>query len=116
MIADGAIDARAPGRYAFSVAKEWLVYIVRCRDGSLYTGVTKDLGRRVAAHNAGKGAAYTRSRRPVRARYKETGFTYSQALVREAEIKRLPREKKKELLAVRPLLSKLASTRGQTPC
>lgn len=43
----------------------WFVYIVRCRDGSLYTGATNDLDKRVRAHNAGKGARYTRSRRPV---------------------------------------------------
>ncbi|MCX5787825.1 MAG: GIY-YIG nuclease family protein [Elusimicrobia bacterium] len=79
-------------------AKDWAVYVVRCRDGSLYTGITKDVKARVAKHNAGKGGAYTRSRKPVRLRYKETGFTRSQALVREAEIKRLPHELKKELI------------------
>ena len=80
-------------------AKDWAVYVVRCRDGSLYTGITKDVKARMAKHNAGKGGAYTRSRRPVRLRYKETGFTRSEALVREAEIKRLSRQEKKELVA-----------------
>lgn len=79
-------------------AKDWAVYIVRCRDGSLYTGVAKDIAARVATHNSGKGAAYTRSRRPVVLRYRELGFTRSEALVREAQIKRLPRDLKKELL------------------
>lgn len=77
---------------------EWSVYIVRCNDGSLYTGVAKDVDARVAQHNSGKGAAYTRTRRPVALSYREEGFTRSGALVREAQIKRLPRERKQELL------------------
>lgn len=80
-------------------AREWSVYIVRCRDGSLYTGVAKDVDARVARHNSGKGAAYTRTRRPVELSYREEGFTRSGALVREAQIKRLPRERKQGLLA-----------------
>ncbi|MBI4423627.1 MAG: GIY-YIG nuclease family protein [Elusimicrobia bacterium] len=78
--------------------REWAVYVVECRDGSLYTGVAKDVLARVAKHNAGKGAAYTRARRPVALRYQEPGLTRSQALVREAAVKRLPRPRKKALL------------------
>lgn len=77
--------------------RDWAVYIVRCNDGSLYTGVAKDVASRIAKHNSGKGAAYTRAHRPVVLRYRELGFTHSQALVREAEIKRLPPRLKREL-------------------
>lgn len=73
-------------------------YILRCADGSLYTGWTNDLSRRVAAHNAGQGAKYTRSRRPVELVYSEAFATKEEAMRREAEIKKLPREKKQELI------------------
>ena len=75
-----------------------MVYLLRCRDGSLYTGITNDLPRRLAAHRAGKGSAYTRSRRPLRLAYREVVSNRSAALRREAAIKRLPREKKLELI------------------
>lgn len=75
----------------------WSVYLVRCRDKSLYTGIAKDVSARLAKHNAGRGAAYTRSRRPVALLYCEPGLTRSQALVREAQIKRWPRDRKARL-------------------
>lgn len=78
--------------------KDWSVYIARCVDGSLYTGVAKDVAARLAAHNSGRGAAYTRSRRPVRLAYREDGFTRASALSREAGIKRLSRAEKLALL------------------
>lgn len=84
------------------MATIWSVYLVRCRDGSLYTGITTDLVRRLAAHNSGTASRYTRSRRPVRVVHEETGFNHSTALKREAAIKRLPRQKKLALLAERP--------------
>lgn len=74
------------------------MYVARCCDGSLYTGVAKDVKARLAAHNAGRGAAYTRSRRPVRLAYREDGFTRSTALSREAALKRLTRAEKLSLL------------------
>lgn len=77
--------------------KDWCVYIVRCRDDSLYTGATKDLEKRLSTHNAGKGAAYTRARRPVTLHYQESGMTRSEALIREAKIKALPRREKEKL-------------------
>ncbi|MBL0350171.1 MAG: GIY-YIG nuclease family protein [Elusimicrobia bacterium] len=77
---------------------EWSVYIVRCVDGSFYTGVAKDVERRLGQHNAGKGAAYTRSRRPVDLRFREDGLTRSQALVREAQIKSWDRPQKEKFL------------------
>lgn len=74
-------------------------YILRCRDGSLYTGWTNDLDRRLAAHNAGAGAKYTRSRRPVELVYFETFPTKQEAMGREARIKRLTRVEKLALIA-----------------
>lgn len=76
----------------------WFVYILRCRDGSLYTGATNDLTRRVQAHGDGRGAAYTRSRRPVRLVYRESRPDRSAALRREAAIKRLSRRAKLALI------------------
>ena len=73
-------------------------YILRCADGSLYTGWTKDLARRLAAHNAGSGSRYTRSRRPVTLVYHEEVESWSAALRREAAIKKLTRREKLELV------------------
>lgn len=78
--------------------ESWSVYVARCADGSLYTGVAKDVVTRLAAHNAGRGAAYTRARRPVRLVYREGGHTRSSALSREARIKSLDRPGKLSLL------------------
>lgn len=77
--------------------REWSVYVLRCGDGSLYTGIAKDVVRRIEQHNTGKGAAYTRTRRPVRLIHQENGLTQGKALVREAEIKAMPRPKKMAL-------------------
>lgn len=70
------------------------VYLLRCRDGSLYCGWTDDLERRLATHNAGKGARYTRSRKPVRLVWSEELADRSAALKREIAIKRLTRTQK----------------------
>ena len=75
------------------------VYMLRCRDGSLYTGSTTDVERRCALHNAGKGAKYTRSRLPVELVYREEASDWSAALRREAAIKHLSRAQKLELIA-----------------
>ena len=74
------------------------VYIVRCRDGSLYTGWTNDLKKRIEAHNAGTGAKYTKSRRPVELVYFESYESKSEALKREAAIKKLSRAAKLALI------------------
>lgn len=76
----------------------WSVYIVRCGDDSLYTGIAKDVDARVGQHNTGKGAAYTRARRPVNLVYRAGGLTRSEALVEEARIKALPRLEKAQML------------------
>jgi len=78
---------------------DWFVYIARCGDGSLYTGVTTDPDRREMLHNAGRGAAYTRSHRPVRLVYREPAGTRNEALRREAAIKRLGRARKEAMVA-----------------
>jgi putative endonuclease len=72
----------------------WTVYLLRCRDGSLYTGITTNLARRLASHRAGTASAYTRSRRPLRLVYEEDQPSRSAALRREAAVKRLPRRAK----------------------
>ncbi len=78
---------------------DWQVYIVECADASLYTGIARNLGERIAKHNSGSGAKYTRSRLPVRLVYSEGWSDMSGALQREASIKRLPRIAKLELIA-----------------
>lgn len=75
------------------------VYIVVCADGTLYTGYAKEVERRVAEHNEGKGARYTRGRTPVELVHTETFQTRSAAMSREHEIKRWPRSKKLGLIA-----------------
>jgi predicted GIY-YIG superfamily endonuclease len=72
--------------------------MLRCRDGSLYTGITNDLARRLSRHDAGRASAYTRSRRPVRLVYRERQPSRSAALKREAALRRLPRAAKLTLL------------------
>lgn len=78
----------------------WVVYMLRCKDGSLYAGSTKDLEKRVHAHNHLKsGAKYTRARRPVELVYSETCASLSEARSREAAIKRLTRQEKLNLIS-----------------
>ncbi len=75
----------------------WYVYMLQCGDGSLYTGITDDVPRRLAAHRAGKGAKYTRGRGPLELVYQEEQPDKSSALKREIAIKRLKRKQKLEL-------------------
>ena len=75
-------------------ASEHFVYMLRCTDGTLYSGYTTDPNRRTAAHNNGRGAKYTRSRLPVELVYFESIETKSQALKREAALKKLTRTEK----------------------
>jgi putative endonuclease len=76
----------------------WSVYILRCRDGSLYTGISTDIEARLKTHNAGKGAAYTRSRKPVTLVWSEAAKTESKARKREAEIKGWSKSEKEEFI------------------
>jgi putative endonuclease len=75
----------------------WHVYIVRCADATLYTGITRDISGRIAKHNEGTGAAYTRARRPVVLVHQEPATDRGAALRREAAIKRLPVAAKRAL-------------------
>jgi predicted GIY-YIG superfamily endonuclease len=81
--------------------KEWFVYMVRCADGSLYTGIAKDVSRRCQQHNAGTASRYTRSRLPVKLLYQEPLASRSLALKREAAIKALTRREKLALIRLR---------------
>lgn len=72
----------------------WYLYILRCSDSTLYTGITTDVQRRCEAHQKGKGAKYTRGRSPLKLVYVECCGSHTEALKREVQIKKLPREKK----------------------
>jgi putative endonuclease len=76
----------------------WHVYILRCGDGSLYTGISPDVEARLQAHHAGKGARYTRGRGPFELVYQEPAGSQANATRRESVIKKLTREKKQELI------------------
>ena len=81
------------------MSQENFTYIVKCSDGSLYTGWTNDLDKRLKAHNSGRGAKYTKTRRPVELVYYEKFLTKQEAMSREARIKQLSRSQKLELTA-----------------
>lgn len=76
----------------------WYLYILRCRDGSLYTGITTDVDKRFEAHCTGKGAKYTRGRGPLELVYREECGDHSAALKRELAVKRLQRHDKEALI------------------
>ena len=78
-------------------------YILKCKDDSLYTGLTNDLKKRITSHNAGKGAKYTKARRPVELVYYEEFQTREEAMKREYAIKQLSRKEKEALIKTRPL-------------
>lgn len=77
----------------------WHLYILRCKDGSLYTGITTDVEKRFAAHSSGKGAKYTRSHGVLEVAYQECCGTRSEASKREWQVKQLTREEKLRLIA-----------------
>lgn len=78
--------------------KTWFVYILRCGDGSLYTGISTDVDARLEVHRSGKGAKYTRGRGPLELVHSEKCDSKSHALKRELEIKSLPRSDKMKLI------------------
>ena len=88
---------------------KWFVYILRCSDGSLYTGITKDLIRRCQQHNAGTASRYTRSRLPIVLVYQEPQVSRSLALRREVAVKALTRQQKE--LLVQTARSSVAATK-----
>jgi len=79
-------------------AKRAFVYILKCADGTFYIGTARDVAKRVAIHNARKGAKYTRPRLPVRVVYQEGPMSLTKALRREYQLKQLTRQKKKALI------------------
>ena len=81
-------------------AMAWVCYLLQCADGTLYCGITNDLDKRLAAHNAGEGAKYTRGRTPLKLVYFESCADKSSALKREMQIKKMPRSEKLELCAI----------------
>ena len=83
--------------------QNWSVYLLRCSDGTLYTGIAIDVASRLKTHNEGKGAKYTRVRLPVALLYQENCLTHGDALRRERAIKRLSRAKKLALINNQPL-------------
>lgn len=91
-------EKTAEGRSETAAPQRHFVYLLRCRDGSLYTGWTTRLRERVRTHNQGKGAKYTRSRRPVELVYWEEYPDKSRALRREREIKGMSRQEKQQLI------------------
>jgi len=93
-----ATTAKPRQRKPSQPKSRWLVYLLRCRDGSLYTGITNDLPKRLKTHAAGKASRYTRSRLPVTLAYTETQPSKSKALKREAAIKKLSRRQKDDLI------------------
>jgi predicted GIY-YIG superfamily endonuclease len=109
----GGAACKSDGRYFSCMAKKdrkpkakpsgdkWFVYIVRCADGSLYTGITKDVKRRCQQHNAGTASRYTRSRRPTKLVWQEAQPSQSAALKREAAIKAMTRKEKLTMIRVR---------------
>ena len=82
----------------YDFMSNWFIYILRCADGTLYTGVTTDVQRRLAEHNAGIGAKYTRSRGPLICVWQESARSRSMACKREAALKRLSRADKQKLV------------------
>ncbi|MFC6719693.1 GIY-YIG nuclease family protein [Natrialbaceae archaeon GCM10025810] len=93
-------DAEAVDEREFDAEGVHIVYVIECADGTLYTGYTTDLDRRIAEHNAGDGAKYTRGRTPVRLRYRERYDSKSEAMSREYEIKQLTRAEKERLIGL----------------
>jgi putative endonuclease len=81
------------------MTENWILYILKCKDDTLYTGITNDLDRRIGAHVAGKGAKYTKGRAPLKLIYQEEWSSKGDALKREIQIKKLRKDDKLKLIA-----------------
>lgn len=93
-------------------AERWFVYLARCADGSLYTGIARDVAERIAAHDAGRGAKYTRGRGPLELCAVRRCRSKGEALRLELAVKALPRTAKEQLLAPRKLAAFARATSG----
>lgn len=89
-----------PHLWRISMEATWYLYILRCGDGTLYTGITTDVEKRLEMHRSGKGAKYTRGRSPLELAYREVCGSHSQALKRELEVKKLTRQEKEQLVSI----------------
>jgi predicted GIY-YIG superfamily endonuclease len=107
----GAIAMTMKRRRRKRVAAKAYLYLVRCGDGSLYTGIAREVEKRIALHNSGRGARYTRSRLPVALVYREGPMPLGRALRREHQLKQLARPQKEDLIAGR-LIVPLRRRRG----
>ena len=99
--------------FLIDLMQDWYVYIVKCRDGSLYTGIAADVERRIADHLAGRGAKYLRGRGPLTLVFKKQVGRKGQALKVERRIKHLPRHKKEALIQTGTGLEVLLNTDGR---
>jgi len=93
------MEVRERSSPTYATEAVWSLYILRCRDGSFYTGVTNDIERRFRMHEAGRASRFTRIRRPVVLVYQEKCGSRSQALLRECAVKSLGRKGKEDLVA-----------------
>ncbi len=93
-------DPGPPAFFGGTMESTWYLYMLRCADGSLYTGITTDVEKRFQVHSSGKGAKYTRGRGPLTLVYKETCGTHSDALKRELAVKALLPEQKRAMAAL----------------
>jgi putative endonuclease len=89
---------KKPSAIRYTPSAPWHLYIAECADGSYYTGIAKDVEKRLKAHNEGKGAKYTRTHGPVTLLFREPQADYSTALKREYQVKRLPKARKKRFV------------------
>jgi len=96
---EGLEKKRKASKQKTKSGEKWSLYILRCCDGSFYTGITNNLERRLKMHQAGKASRYTRTRGPVEMLYSETCDDRSSALIRECEVKEWPRSRKAALIA-----------------
>jgi putative endonuclease len=103
-----------PEADAHALADRWHLYVAECSDLTLYVGIAKDVAARLECHNAGRGAKYTRTRRPVRLVYSETVGEHADALRREREVKRWSRPDRVRRLAL-GVAPRIAPGRRSTP-
>jgi putative endonuclease len=100
------------GRFSARSKPRWWVYVLRCADDTLYTGITTDPDRRLTQHNAGTASKYTRARLPVVMSYREAATSHAAALRREASIKKLSRTAKEELLGAAGKIKRASRSRN----
>jgi putative endonuclease len=110
-----AVEARTPPGYIPGGLDRWFVYIARCSDGSLYVGIARDVAARIAQHDAGRGARYTRGRGPLALVAKRRCESKGSALRLELALKRLSRSEKLAVAASRRRLATLARACAARP-